>query len=127
MRAALGLVGLLIVLGVGYAVYTSQIQHVSNEKPLKQQIDLTGVQSDLLSLAQAERLYMAANGAYASLEQLRRSGVMNAIPAASRAGYGYSVEVDGAAHFRITARPADPSQEDMPVFSIDETMQISRE
>jgi len=123
----LGFVGLLIVLGIGYAIYTSQIEHISNDRPLKQQIDLTGVQSDLLSLAQAERLHLAANGAYANLEQLRRSGVMNAIPAGNRAGYDYSIEVDGAAHFRITARPADPSQEHLPVFSIDETMQLLQE
>ncbi len=126
MKAALGLVGLLAALGIGYAIYTSQIQHISGDKPLKQEIDLVGVQSDLLALAQAERLYLAANGAYGTLDQLRRSNVMNAFPPEKRAGYEYSVKVDGAEHFRITARPADASREDLPPLSIDETMQISQ-
>lgn len=126
MRTLFGLAALLIALAIGYAIHTSQLQYVSNDRPLKQHIDLAGVQSDVMALAQAERLYMAANGVYATLEQLRRSGVMNFIPSGSRAGYYYSIEVDGSAHFRITARPEDPSQEGMPVFSVDETMQLSR-
>jgi hypothetical protein len=35
--------------------------------------------------------------------------------------------VDGGEHFLVTARPAEASQEDLPVFSIDETMQVSEE
>jgi hypothetical protein len=126
MRAALGLIGLLIVLGIGYAIYTSQIQHVSDGKPLKQQLDLVGVRSDLLSLAQAEKLYLAANCAYATLGQLQRSKMMSSFPTGNRAAYEYFVEVDGANHFQITARPTDPSREDLPILSIDETMQISQ-
>jgi hypothetical protein len=126
MRAAFGLVGLLIVLGIGYAIYTSQIEHLSNNKPLKQQIDLVGIQTDLISLAQAERLYLAANGHYATLDQLRRSNMMNSFPAVNRSGYHYTARVDGADHFQITANPKDAPREDLPTLSIDETMQITR-
>ena len=106
MRAALGMAGLLIVLLIGYLIYTSQIR---------------AVRDDLLSLAQAERLHCAANGSYATLEELRHSNVMNSIPEAGRSGYQYTVEVDGAAHFKITARQTDSSRSDLPTLSIDET------
>jgi hypothetical protein len=126
MRAALGLVGLLVVLGIGYAIYTSQIQHVSDDRPLKQEIDLIGVKTDLLSLAQAERLYLATNGIYATLGQLRRSNIMSSLPAENRSGYKYTAEVEGAEHFQITASPADSSNCELPTFFIDETMQITQ-
>ncbi len=126
MRAALSLAGLLIVLGIGYAIYSSQIQHFSNERPVKQQIDVVGIKTDLLSLAQAERLYLAANGSYATLDRLQHSNMMNSFPAGKRAGYTYSAEVDGAEHFQITASPTDVSRTDLPTLSIDETMQITQ-
>jgi len=126
MKAALGMVGLLVVLGIGYAIYTSQIQHLSNDKPLKQGIDLVGIKADLLSLAQAERLYLASNGTYATLEQLRRSNMMNTFPAENRSGYKYTIEVEGADHFQITASPTDSSQPDLPTLSIDESMQTTQ-
>ena len=124
MKTALGMVGLLVVLGIGYAIYTSQIQHLSNDKPLKLEIDLVGIKADLLSLAQAERLYLASNGTYATLEQLRRSNMMNSFPAGNRSGYKYTIEVEGAEHFQITASPTGSSQPDFPTLSIDESMQI---
>jgi|WetSurSiteA1Bulk_404760.scaffolds.fasta_scaffold05752_4 hypothetical protein len=126
MKATFGMVGLLIVLGIGYFIYSSQIRHATNGKPLAQQIDFVAVRSDLLSLGQAERLYLAANGSYATLEQLRHSKVMSSIPKGNRSGYRYSIEVDGAAHFQITASPTDSSGADLPILSIDETMQISQ-
>jgi hypothetical protein len=125
MRAAFGIVGLLVVLAIGYAIYSSQIRHVTGGKPGIQQVHDVAVKSDLLALAQSERLYLAANGSYATLEELRGSGVSNFFPA-DRAGYEYIAEVDGAAHFRITASPKDSSQPDFPILSIDETMQIAR-
>jgi Tfp pilus assembly protein PilE len=126
MRAAFGFVGLLIVLLIGYLIYTSQIQEIGSDKPLKQQIDFVAVRSDLLSLAQAERLYYTLNNSYATLEELQRSNVMNSIPVRGRSGYQYTVEVDGATHFQITASPADSSQTKLPTLSINETMQISQ-
>jgi hypothetical protein len=125
MRATLGLVGLLIVLVIGYLIYSAQIRGVTNDKPLAQQTNLIAVRGDLRSLGQSERLYLAANGSYATLEELRRSNFISSFPEGNRSGYIYSAEVDGAAHFRITASPADSSRVDLPTLSIDETLQIS--
>ncbi|MBN1568604.1 MAG: type IV pilin protein [Acidobacteria bacterium] len=126
MRSVLGMAGLLIVLLTGYLIYSSQVRHVTDDKPVVQPINYAAVRSDLLSLGQAERLFWAANGSYATLEQLRQSAIMGSLPGGSRSGYEYSIEVDGSAHFRITATPTDPARTDLPTLWIDETMQISQ-
>jgi len=126
MRAAFGMAGLLVLLLIGYLMYTSQIQEMGDGKTLVRQLNLTAVRSDLLSLAQAEKLHCATNGSYANLEELRRSNVLNSIPETGREGYQYTAEVDGAAHFLITATPTDSSRSDLPTLFIDETLQISQ-
>jgi hypothetical protein len=126
MRSAFGFAGILIVLLIGYLIYASQIREMGDGKPLKQQIDMVGVKGDLLSLAQAEKLYNATNGSYASLEELRRSNVMSTIPEGGRSGYQYTIEVSGSEHFQITADPPDTSETVLPTLSIDETMQLSQ-
>jgi hypothetical protein len=124
VRTILGMVGLLIVLGISYLIYSIQIRGVTNGKPLVQQTNLVAVRSHLLSLGQSERLYLATNGSYATLEQLQHSDITSSLPEGNRSGYVYTIEVDSAAHFRITATPADSSSADLPTLSIDETMQI---
>jgi hypothetical protein len=126
MRASLGLVGLLIAVLIGWLIYSSQIKQTPNNQSLIQQTNSAAVRTDLLSLGQSERLYLSANGSYATLEQLQSSGVMSSFPDGSRSGYRYTAEVDGAAHFRITASPADLSRTDLPTLSIDETLQIAQ-
>jgi Tfp pilus assembly protein PilE len=119
------MIGLLTVFGIGYLIYSTQIRAVTNGKPLAQQPNLIAVKSHLLSLGQSERFYLATNGTYATLEQLPHSDIISSDPESNRWRYVYSAEVDGAAHFRITATPADSSGAHLPTFSIDETMQIS--
>ena len=126
MRAALGLVGLLIVLLTACLIYFSRIRQIPDGKSLARQTDFVAARGDLLSLGQAERLYYAANGRYADLRELRRSNDTNPFPDSGRSGYRYTAEVEGEAHFRITASPIDSSRTDLPPLSIDETLQISR-
>ena len=126
MRATFAMVGLLIVLVIGYLIYSTQIRQATGDRPLVQQINFVAVRSDLLSLGQSERLYLAANGSYATLEQLRHSDIVSSVPESNRLGYEYTAEVDGAEHFRITASPTDSSRDDLPTLSIDETLQISQ-
>ncbi len=124
MRAIGGVLGLVLVIAVVYFVYTSQFAGNKAEAPPKQQIDVAAVRSDLLSLAQAERRYLAANGTIATLEQLQQEGAVQ-FQGSGRRGYTYVIEPEGSLHFRIIARPADPARTDWPTLSIDDTMQIS--
>ncbi len=124
MKAISGILGLVLVVAVIYFVYTTQFQGDKSAPPPKEQIDLAAVRSDLLSLAQAERRYIAANGACATLEQLRQDGAVH-FEGSGRRGYTYVIEPAGEARFGITAKPAEPGRADWPVLYIDESMQIS--
>ena len=86
-------------------------------------VDITGVKMDLTAMAQAERAFMALNGRYVSLEELRSSGNLQIDPARGRQGYTYRADVSGS-HFTITATYSGPAP-GMPTLSIDEIMQIT--
>ena len=126
MRSVAGILGLVIVGATVYYLYTFQFSRVEGGAPPGRQIDVVGVRSDLIALAQSERIFLATNGVYGTLEQLQKSGNMGST-GTRRRGYVYEAEIDGARHFRIVARPADPSGPERPTFSIDETLQISSE
>ena len=116
---------MLIVVGVIYFVYKTQYAGGPGRAgPPKQQIDVVGVKTDLLGLAQSQRLYFARFGAYATLDQLERDG-FTSVRTENR-DYSYKAEVERNQHFRITARASDPLKEGWPTLSVDETMQITQ-
>ena len=126
MKRGGGLLGLVIALGIGYFIFKAQYTTgPTGGAPPKEVIDVVGVRSDLLSIAQAERLYMASNGTYASVEKLQQDGAIT-FSGANRRGYEYTAEVEGGQHFRITATPVDPAKAAWPTLSIDENMQVSQ-
>ena len=127
MRAAFSVLGLLIVLAIVWLVIRAQVspQGVTGGKPPVQTIDVVGVKNQLLALAQAERMYLASHGSYASIEALQQDGSVTFSGSTSR-GYSYSADVDDGQHFKITAAPADASKADWPTLSIDETMQVTQ-
>lgn len=120
-----GLVGLLItglIVVLGYWLYASKMQSKGAPGTPAQVISTVGVQNDLLSIAQAERIYWAGHGSYASLDELYSSGTL-AAKKSGRAGYTYSAETssDGftvTAHCDTTATPACSS------FAVDQSMQV---
>jgi len=127
MKAAGTVLGLVIVLAIGYFVFKTQFTlGPAGGAPPKQVIDVVGVKNDLVAIAQAERMYMASHGAYAALEQLQEDGALT-FSGTNRRGYNYVAEVEDGLHFRITASPADPAKEGWPTLSIDETMQVSQQ
>jgi hypothetical protein len=90
-----------------------------------QAITLTGVRSDLLQIAQAERGYIAENGSCAALGDLISSHAL-AMERPERDGYTYSVECSGG-NFSVTGRHA-PAPADSPIryptLAIDQDMQV---
>jgi hypothetical protein len=123
-----GLLSLVIVAGICAGVYWAYFKRMpttdSGTAPT-QAISLTGVRSDLLQIAQAERAYVATNSKCVSLNELISSGSMT-MSSTSREGYSYAVECSGA-EFTVTARHA-PAPADSPIrypnFAIDQNMQV---
>jgi len=127
MKKAGGLLGVVIVLGIGLFIFKTQMsQGPTGGAPPREVIDTAGVQQDLLAIGQAERMYLAGHGSYASLDQLQQEGALT-FSGANRRGYNYTAEIDDGQHFRVTASPSDPAKKDWPTLSIDDTMQISRQ
>ena len=127
MKSGAALLGLVIVLGIGYYIYRPSLEPSPGEKvsPI-QQVDVTGVKSDLLSIAQAERLYLIGHSTYGTLEELQQDGSLN-FSGHERRGYNYAAEIDGASHFKIIARPADSAKAQWPTLSIDDSMTITQQ
>ena len=127
MKQAGALIGVVIALGIGYYIYRAQLTSgPAGASAPQQEIDTTDITADLLSIGQAERLYLASHGSYATLDQLQAEGDIT-FSGANRRDYNFTAELDDGQHFTITAIPSDPSKAGWPAFSIDETMQVTRQ
>jgi hypothetical protein len=127
-----GLISLLVTAVIGVGMYLFFLKQASPGPGMvaTQAISVTGVQNDLVSIAQAERLYFTQNGSYTDLATLASSGTMN-ITRTSRDGYTYTAEPSGNT-FTVTARytalppemPKGVAPPHFPTFTIDQTMQV---
>jgi hypothetical protein len=114
-----------ILLMTAYLFYLKKMPSTDQGTAPTQAISLTGVRSDLLQIAQAERTYIATNGNCASLDELISSNSLS-VPRTGRDGYLYSVECSGG-EFTATARhlPAPAgSPIRYPNLAIDANMQV---
>ena len=117
--------GIVISLGVGYVVYSNSLTTVGGTQvPPQQQIDVVDIRANLLTIGQAQRVYLAAHGSYGTLDQLNQDGPP-AIPTENR-GYLFNAVVDGARSFKVTATPVDPNKAGWPTLVIDETMTVTQ-
>jgi hypothetical protein len=126
MRALAGLLAAAALLFGVYEYYLRQMPVTDRGTAPTQAISLTGVRSDLLQIAQAERMYLAANGNCATLEELISSNTLS-VSKSERDGYQYSVAC-ASGDFSVTARhAAAPAGSPIryPNLGIDQTMQIS--
>ena len=129
MRGLFSFLVVVLAVGISLFLYRSYFTvgdgaaTMGTNKP-RAAADITGVKNDLTAMAQAERAFLALNGRYAPLEQLRSSGDLLMDPARGRQGYTYSAEI-GDRHFTVTATYSGPAT-GMPTLSIDETMQITQ-
>lgn len=118
------LVAAALVFGI-YHYYFKAMPSTDEGTAPTQAISLTGVRSDLLQIAQAERTYIAQNGHCASLDELISSNSLS-VPRTGRDGYSYSVECSGG-DFRATAEhlPAPAgSPIRYPNLAVDASMQV---
>jgi hypothetical protein len=108
-----------------YQFYLKKMPTTDEGTAPTQAISLTGVRSDILQIAQAERGYVATNGHCASLDELISSNSMS-MSRSERDGYSYSLECSGG-DFTVTARhsPAPAgSAIRYPNLAIDASMQV---
>lgn len=108
-----------------YYFYLKKLTVTDSGTAPTQAITLTGVRSDLLQIAQAERANVASNGNCVSLEELVSSKML-AMTRSERDGYSYSVECSGT-EFNVVARHA-PAPAGSPIrypnLAIDQSMQV---
>ena len=121
---ALLLVSSALLLGA-YVFYLKKLPTTDSGTTPTQAISLTGVHSDLLQIAQAERAYVASNGSCAALPDLVSSNML-AMTRSERDGYSYSVECSNA-EFNAIARHA-PAPAGSPIrypnLVVDQNMQV---
>jgi len=124
MKATAGFLGIVLALGAAFYLYNAQLTRAAGGAAAspQEQIDVTGIRMALLEIAQAERTYVAAHGAYGTFEQLRAEGA----PAlgTDRRGYTFQLELDGSQAFKATATPTDANKAGWPTLTIDASMQI---
>ena len=98
-----GFLGTVVTLAIGMYIYSLQIKAIdpSTGAANPQEAALiNGVRSDLISIGNAERSYMAREGRYVLLEELRAGNYVTIKE--DRPPYVYDVEVS-AGNFRATA------------------------
>jgi hypothetical protein len=120
----------LIALG-GYSFYLKTATPATGTgQIITQSISTTGVEMDLNAIAQAQRMYFAQNGSYATLDQLASTGTMN-IPTSGRDGYTYNVDTSSNG-FVVTATHPDIAAGVIqgslaihyPTITVDQSMQV---
>jgi hypothetical protein len=128
MKSMMGLI-ISAALGLGIYMYTLKQAAPAPGMVVTQNISIVGVKNDLISIAQAERMYYAENSTYADLATLNSSGAMSMMRT-SRDGYTYALETSPGG-FTVTATytppiaaPAGITPPHFPTYSIDQTMEV---
>ncbi len=126
MRSLVSLVIVIAIVLGGYFLFLKRVQPEGTPGSPAQTISLTGVRSDLLAIAQAERAYFALHGSYTSLDQLIQSASLT-MTRSGRDGYTYSIEISASgfdAVARYTGEPDKPLLPGMPTLAVDQNMTV---
>jgi hypothetical protein len=126
MGRAFGFLSLVLGLAVGMYFYSRQAQSsfAAGAATPRATIDITGVKTDLMGIAAAERQYYASEGKYTSLDELISE---HFIGARQRPPYRYAVEMS-AAGFRVVATRSGDDATGLPAqISVDQDMEFQTE
>ena len=103
MGRLIGFVGTVVTLAIGMYIYSLQVKTLTpgagSGNP-EDVVNIAGVKNDLIGIANAERGYMATEGKYASLDELKAGNYISM--KAERRPYVYDVETTSSS-FRATA------------------------
>ncbi len=125
MSRLFGFLSVVIVLAIGMYIYSQQVQ--SSSAPLganspKAAINITGVKSDLISIATAERRYFASEGKYASLDELITTNYITV--ARQRPPYTYEVETSSGGFRVVATRSGEDASGTPSQISVDDAMEF---
>jgi len=125
MSHLFGFLSVVIVMAAGLYIYSRQVQSTSaamgTNNP-KAAINITGVRTDLMTIAQAERGYFALEGKYASLDYLISSRSLSV--ARQRLPYSYDIETSGSGFRVVASRTGEDTSGAPAQISVDENMQF---
>jgi hypothetical protein len=123
MGRLFGLLGVVIALAAGMYVYSRQMQSSSaaaGANNPQAAINISGVKSDLISIATTERRYFATEGKYASLDELISSGNMSITR--QRPPYTYEVQTTATGFHVLATRSGNDNSGTPAQLSVDENM-----
>jgi hypothetical protein len=103
MGRLFGFVGTVVTLAIGMYIYSLQVKTLTpgaGSGNSEDFVTITGVKNDLIGIANAERGYLATEGKYASLDELKAGNYVTM--KAERPPYVYDVETTSSS-FRATA------------------------
>jgi hypothetical protein len=122
MGRVFGFLGTIITLAIGMYIYSVQVKTLTpggGSRNPEETVTVVGVKNDLIGIANAERVYQASQGKYASLDDLIAGNYITI--RGERPPYIYDVELSSGG-FRATATRTTkgaPAQ-----LWISETMQV---
>ena len=125
MGRLFGFLSVIIVMAIGMYIYAKQMQSSSaaaGASNPQAAINITGVRTDLIGIAQAERRYFATEGKYASLDELISSNTI--VVARQRPPYTYEVQTSSNGFRVIATRSGDNSSGTPAQLSVDENMEF---
>jgi len=125
MSRLFSFISIIIVMGAGLYIYSKQVQSTSvpaGANNPKAAINITGVRTDLMAIAQAERRYLASEGKYASLDELISNNYITV--AHQRPPYNYEVETNSSGFRVIATRSGDDGSGTPAQLSVDENMEF---
>jgi len=122
MSRLFGFLSVVIVLAVGLYIYSQQAKSASaigGQSTPTGAVNITGVRSDLISMASAERNYFAQQAKYASLDELISEKYITV--ERERPPYTYDISTTSSG-FQVTATRSTPGSP--AKMWIDESMQV---
>ena len=125
MSRLFGFVGVILVAAIGMYIYSRQVSDDSaaaGANNPKAAINITGVRSDLISIASAERRYYASEGKYASLDELVSTNYITVTR--QRPPYSYEVQTNSSGFRVIATRSGDDGSGAPAQLSVDENMEF---
>jgi len=125
MSRLFSFLSVIIVMAIGMYIYSQQIQSSSaptGANTPKAAINITGVKSDLMSIANAERRYLATEGKYASFDELISSNYITV--GRQRPPYSYDIETSSGGFRVVATRSGDDTSGTPAQLSVDENMEF---